>query len=143
MVNRIKRPPLDKNILWIEDDAEDLGGMVRPLIKKGYRITIAHSEREALDALERDTFDLILFDIIIPSGSPKEEDFMEFVGLHLAEEIIKNRGIKTPIIGISVVNRPDVLEKLYRLGFKSILAKGYVLPSELADEVEKVLGMLR
>lgn len=127
-----------KNILWIEDDAAMLDGLVRPLRKDGYQITVAFTEKEALKALDEKEFDLILFDIIIPSGS--DENYEEFVGVRLADEIIINRNLRTPIIGISVVNRPDILDHLYKLGFKKILPKGYVLPSVLKEEVDKILN---
>lgn len=128
-----------KKILWIEDDATILRGLVRPLEKGGYNITEVKSEKEALDVLGKESFDLILFDIIIPSGSSREEDYLEFVGVRLADEIVLRRKIRTPIIAISVVNRPEILQHLKDLGFVKILSKGYVLPSELKKEVDTIL----
>jgi CheY-like chemotaxis protein len=128
-----------KKILWIEDDAFLLGGLVRPLEKDGYQIVVARNEKEALKALENEEFDLILFDIIIPSGS--DEDYVEYVGLRLADEIVTKRNIRTPIIAISVVSRPDILDNFYKLGFKKIFSKGHVLPSELKEEVNKILNI--
>jgi CheY-like chemotaxis protein len=126
-----------KKILWIEDSAYLLRGLVRPLEKKGYRVTYALNEKEAIDYLKKDEFQLILFDIIIPAGS--DQDYIEFVGVRLAKTIINDMKIKTPIVGISVVNDPEIINELYGLGFKKIFKKGYLLPSELLKYVEDIL----
>jgi CheY-like chemotaxis protein len=129
-----------RKILWIEDDALRLKGLIRPLEKDGYIIKLALDEKQAIKALDENDFDLILFDIIIPSGSNREEDYDEYIGVRLAKEIVEKRNVKVPILGISVVNRPEILDSLYELGFEKILPKGYVLPSELKKEVDKILG---
>jgi CheY-like chemotaxis protein len=134
-----KEELITKKILWIEDSAYSLKSLVKPLEEKGYRIIYADTESKALEVLAGDKFDLILFDIILPSGSDDPKDFTDYVGVRLAEEIVINRKIKTPIIGISVVNNPIILEKLEDLGFKKILPKGHVLPSDLLRDVEKIL----
>lgn len=126
-----------KKILWIEDSAHVLHGLIRPLEKKGYRVTFALNEKEAIKCLENEEFQLILFDIIIPAGSDKE--YTEFVGVRLALKIIQEMKIKTPIIGISVVNDPEIINRLYGLGFKKIFKKGHLLPSELLKYVQDVL----
>ena len=131
----------DKKILWIEDSAPLLRSLVRPLEKKGYRITYALNEKDAIKFLTEEEYQLILFDIIIPAGSDK--DFTEYVGVRLAEKIINEMHKETPIIGISVVNDPKIIDYLYSLGFKKIYQKGYLLPSVLLKFVEKLLETKR
>ena len=130
---------MQKKILWIEDAALMLGGLVRPLEKSGHQIITVQNEKEALKALDKENFDLILFDIIIPSGSDGD-DYIEYVGARLADEIVNKRNLKTPIIGISVVTRPDIINNLYKLGFKKIFLKGHLRPTQLKDEVEKIFN---
>ena len=127
-----------RKILWIEDSAYTLRSLIRPLEKKGYRFTIATNEKQALDILDNDTFDLILFDIIIPTGSDESEDFIEYVGVRLAKEIVNIRKITTPIIVISVVNNPNIIKEFESLNVAKILQKGYILPSILEREVENI-----
>lgn len=134
----MQKNDINKKILWIEDSTYPLQSLVKPLEERGYRISYATTEKDALDALLYDVFDLILLDIILPTGSDSG-DFYEYVGVRLADEIINVRKISTPIIVISVVNNPDVINKLENLGIDNILQKGYILPSRLVKVVEDIL----
>ncbi len=135
---------IGKRILWIEDDAGNLRGLIRPMEKKGCRITIALTEEQALEALDNGIFDLILLDLIIESGLSTEEPINESdyarVGVRLAEEILIKRKINVPIIVISVVNDPKIMNRLLDMGIKKFLHKGRILPSELNSEISEILN---
>jgi CheY-like chemotaxis protein len=132
----------ERKILWIEDSYYGLKSLVVPLEHQGYRIISVTNEKDALLELEKEKFDLILFDIIIPSGSDNPDDFTDYVGVRLINEIVTVKCIKTPIIVLSVVNNPDVIKKFEDMGVQKILQKGYVLPSILKQEVENILGKI-
>jgi CheY-like chemotaxis protein len=140
MPNRVKIN--ERKILWIEDSYYSLKSLVVPLEHEGYRIISVTNEKDALLELEKEKYDLILFDIIIPSGSDNPDDFIDYVGVRLINEIVTVKGIKTPIIVLSVVNNPDVIKKFEDLGVQKILQKGRVLPSTLKQEVENVLDKI-
>jgi len=116
-----------------------LQSLIKPLERDGYRVTYARNEQEALTELDKDIFDIILFDIIIPTGSDDPDDFIDYVGVRLIKEIINVRKITTPVIVISVVNNPDVIKEFEEAGVAKILQKGYILPSALKAEVERIL----
>jgi len=125
-------------ILWVEDDAKILMGLVRPLEKDGHKIIIAEDEKESLELIEQSDFDLILFDIIIPTGIKGDKGNFTLVGMRLLETLLIKMAIKTPIIVLSVV-RDD--EKMYKMGVKKVLSKGTFLPSELKKEIYATLGI--
>jgi PAS domain S-box-containing protein len=53
-------------VLVAEDNAVNQRLLVRMLEKRGHRVTVAGNGREALDALEKDTFDLVFMDVQMP-----------------------------------------------------------------------------
>lgn len=130
-----------KRILWIEDEADLLMGLVRPLEKEGHEIIVAKDETEALKLIEEFDFDLILLDIIIPTGKKGNGGYVEFVGMELLKKLSIDMEIKTPIIVLSVVRDPDMIEEMNGLGVKEVLPKGAYLPSKLKEKVYEVLGV--
>jgi PAS domain S-box-containing protein len=59
-------PPSDESILVVEDEPISRLILGRMLEKLGYRVATAENGREALAALERDRFDLVLMDCQMP-----------------------------------------------------------------------------
>jgi CheY-like chemotaxis protein len=129
----------NNNILWVEDECDKLWGLMRPLIRKGYRITAAKSAKEALISLHEKVFDLIILDLIIPAEDDQLDDFENFMGLRLAKKIVKDLRIATPIIVLSVVVDSDIYDELRSLGVKRIIPKGVCLPSHLLQVVRDIL----
>jgi len=83
---RIKRcwlPGRDLNgekILWIEDDAKELAPLLWPLEDEEYEINVATDAVQAIDLLNKDTYDLILLDILLPTGQKDPSKYIEFYG---------------------------------------------------------------
>ncbi|MCK5108268.1 MAG: response regulator [Methanosarcinales archaeon] len=130
-----------KKILWIEDDADLLMGLVRPLEKDGHEIIVVKDKSEALETIEKSDFDLILCDIIMPTGIMGDMGDVPFVGMRLLEKLLVEMKIKTPIIVLSVVRDPTMIDKMYEMGAKKVLRKGALLPSILREEVYEMLGV--
>lgn len=128
-----------KRILWIDYDANILMELARPLEKDGYKVIVAKDEKEALELIEKSKFDLILSDIIIPTGIKGDEENIPFVGMRLLKILLIAREIKTPIVVLSVVRDPEMINEMYEMGVKRVLQKGECLSSELKKEVYKVL----
>jgi len=129
-----------RRILWIEDDADMLMGLVRPLEKDGHEIIVAMDEIEALEKIKENKFDLILFDIIIPTGVKEDPGDVPFVGMELLKKL-KDMNITTPIIVLSVMRNKKMINKMYEMGVKKVLPKGAYLPSKLKKEIYDVLGL--
>ena len=128
-----------KRILWVEDDADLLMGLIRPLEKDGYEIIVAKDEKEALETIKKPDFDLIILDIIIPTGIKGDKGDVHFIGMHLLKKLLVDLNIKIPIIVLSVVRDPEMITKMYKMGVKRVLPKGAYLPSKLREEVYNAL----
>jgi len=129
-----------RRILWIEDDADMLMGLVRPLERDGHEIIVATDEIEALEKIKENKFDLILFDIIIPTGVKGNSRDIPFVGMELLKKL-KDMNIKTPIIVLSVVRDQKMINEMLDMGVKKVLPKGAYLPSKLKEEIYEVLAL--
>lgn len=129
-------------ILWIEDEADKISGLVYPLKKSGHIIDVGKNKSEALDIINKTAYDLIILDIIIPDGTEnfKLEDFYPYEGVNLLRDI-KKIIPNTPIIVLSIVTDNQVLHEIDEIGVSIILRKGSYLPSDLKKEVYKLLDI--
>lgn len=130
-----------KKILWIEDDASKLMGLVKPLEKDGHKIIVAIDEKEALELIDKFNFDLILIDIIIPAGIKNDKGDEHFVGMRLLNRLMVEMNIQTPIIVLSVVHDKEMVDKMFLMGVNKVLSKGVLLPSKLRHEIYETLGV--
>ena len=80
-------------VLLAEDRAVNQRLATRLLEKRGHRAAVACNGREALDALEKEKFDLVFMDVQIP-----EMDRMETAAIREKE---KNSGLHQPVIALT------------------------------------------
>lgn len=128
-----------KRILWMDADADLLKGLVKPLKKDGYRIIVAKNEKEALEAIKKSDFDLILSEITIPTGMEGSAKDPPFIGMRLLKTFLIDMKIETPIMVLSVVSDEKMIDDMRDMGVKKVLQKGAVLPIKLRKEVYEVL----
>ncbi|MGQ9595003.1 MAG: response regulator [Anaerolineae bacterium] len=130
---------MSQTIAWIEDDTDVIDPVVGLLEQEGHRILRLRSVREALDAvgLIREC-DLLLLDVILPPGEPDKE-YNRYAGVDLIRQLREQHGVQVPIVVLTVVVNPEILEQLRQLGVRDIVKKP-VLPSKLKERVERVLG---
>jgi DNA-binding NarL/FixJ family response regulator len=114
--------------------------MIYPLKKSGYEIKIVEDLSDGLKEVENGTFDLILLDVLIPSGDKNKTKYEPFEGLNFLR-IIREKGLNTPIVVFSVVNDSDILGRLRQLNVAAIIPKGHCRPSELKEEIDKIFGI--
>jgi CheY-like chemotaxis protein len=130
------------DILWIEDEASRIHGIVRPLEREGHRIDVAPDKLSALDMLRSRAYDLIILDIIIPDGRENAGDELEpYEGIKVLQVIRRDLHLETPVIVFSVVNEAAAREATKRLGVQKVLSKGSLLPSDMKNAVHEVLGL--
>ncbi len=118
-------------ILVIDDDSQVLQVMSEMLRLEGHAVTMAENGREAMVCFERDVFDLVITDIIMPDRE----------GLETIADF-RQRSETLPIIAISGGGRSgsmDYLETARYLGADTTLAKPFGR-QELLAAVNKVLG---
>ena len=127
-----------KTIVWIEDDIDIIEPVIRPLELAGYTFVKLRTIAEALNAIDviRQA-DLVLLDMILPP-SQIDREFGRYPGRKLLEILRKEYGITAPVIALTVVTQPEVLEDLWKLGVADVLRKP-IRPSVLKQRVEEIL----
>lgn len=107
---------MKKRILWIEDEKDQFRAFSYKLIKE-YNVERAIDFESAIELLGSKDFDLIIVDIILPSGLPQESanNLKNITDIYYGIEFIKYiRSINkiVPIIVVSVVTEK---EKILRI----------------------------
>ena len=117
---------MDK-ILIIEDDADINSMLNTALTQSGYDCTCAYSGTEGLLRLEREAFDLVLLDLMLP-------------GMRGEEVLAKGKQFSTaPFIILSAIDELDSKVKLLTAGADDYVTK----PFELDELRARILVQLR
>lgn len=112
-------------ILIVEDDEMIADIISRGLNKKGYQCECVYDGDEAAGLLEKNRYDLILLDIMLPGADGYE--LMEYI-----------RDFGIPVIFITARTRLEDKVKGFKLGADDYITKPFEL-AELAARVEAVL----
>jgi two-component system response regulator YesN len=127
-----------KKIVWIEDDVDIIGPVVRPLERAGFEIVRLRTAKEVFDNVAKlHEADLILLDMLLPDGGSGLE-LGRYTGLDIFKELLENHALKTPVVALTVVAREEIRKNLRDLGVADIVRKP-VRPSELKERIEQVL----
>lgn len=116
------------HILVAEDNAVNQRLVVRLLEKRGHRIEVASNGREALVALEKASFDIVLMDVQMP-----EMDGFETTTVIRERE--KSQGCHQPIIALTAHAMKGDREKCLAAGMDGYLTKP-IRPEELDQVLE-------
>jgi two-component system sensor histidine kinase/response regulator len=119
-------------VLVAEDNPVNQRLAVRLLEKRGHRVQVAVNGLEALRALDKDRFDLVLMDVQMP-----EMDGVEATAAIRQKE--KGSGLHTPIIALTANAMKGDREKYLASGMDGYLAKP-IRPLELDDLLESQIA---
>lgn len=114
-------------ILLLEDEQMLSEAIHEYLLSLGHRVTLFFDGMEALDALKKETFDLLILDINVPGID----------GLDLLEQLHALK-IRPPAIYISALVDIEGISRAYDLGCYDYLKKPFHL-KELALRIDKVM----
>ncbi len=130
---------MSKRILWVEDEALKLEGLVKPLTDEGYLIDIAFSRVEAENKMRSESkYDLVIVDLIIPSGIEGDRGGDKLIGVELIKKIKSELNPKIPIVVVSIVNDTAVINGLKNGFIEAYLPKGALRPSKLKEVVDQI-----
>jgi CheY-like chemotaxis protein len=115
-------------VLLAEDNQVNQRLAARLLEKRGHRVSLAANGREALEALEKGRFDLVLMDIQMP-----EMDGMEATAAIRQNE--KSTGLHIAIVALTANAMKGDREKYLASGMDGYLAKP-IRPLELDEVLE-------
>lgn len=119
-----------KKILIVEDDPFLLDIYKTRLEKEGFEVTTAQNGEQAFEALKKESFDLLLLDLVLP----------ELNGFELLERIKKEKKFeKLKIVVISNLGQKEDIEKAKTLGVEKYLVKAFFTPTEIVSEIKSIL----
>jgi two-component system sensor histidine kinase/response regulator len=119
-------------VLLAEDNAVNQRLAMRLLEKRGHRVTVAGNGREALEALEKEKFDLVFMDVQMP-----EMDGLEATAVIRENE--KSSGRHQPIIALTAHAMKGDREKCLAAGMDGYLTKP-IRPPELEEILEEYVA---
>jgi DNA-binding response OmpR family regulator len=139
---------MKKCILWIEDDYFDVKGLVYSLSKEGFKIDVATSAVQGFEKAQNwQAYDLIIVDLILPLADDigtlpeKVQSWAkeQHTGIGLLKWLKTELKAECPVMMLSVVREPISRFNLENLGLAGYLPKRGLLPSQVKEEVFKIL----
>lgn len=113
-----------KKILIAEDEKAYARALVLKLQHAGFEAESVTNGEEALEAIKKGGFNLLLSDLVMPKMN----------GFQLLEEI-KKQGLKIPVIGLSNLSQANDEEKMRQAGAVDFMSKSN---TPIIDVIKKV-----
>ena len=121
---------LTKRILLVEDDPFLVDVYTKKLQQAGFDIINVNNGELALKAIEGTHFDLVLLDIVVP----------DIDGWEILKQIKSPETQNQPkVIVFSNLGQKSEVEKGLKLGADKYLIKANYTPSEVVEEVRKLI----
>ena len=133
---------MKKRILFIEDEKFFLEELQIALTD--YDITPAYSALSGMELVQNKNFDAVLLDIMMPPPAdmdPERVSYGRSTGVELCRRIRELKS-QLPIVVLSVVRDPGILEKIAEVGADRIINKP-VSSSEVSAILDEVLDTKR
>lgn len=120
-----------KKILIVEDE-KFLSEMYQmKLEREGFEVTVAENGKEGLTLAKKEMPDLILLDLVMPTMD----------GYEALEKIRKDKKIKNlKVCILSNLGQADEIERSIKIGVEGFLIKANLTPSQLVENVYKLLA---
>ena len=123
-------PILRKKILIVEDDKLLWNALYAKLTQSGYDATVCVDGQQAIDALTKDKYDLILLDLILPLKD----------GYAVLTEKAKGTNKETPVIVITNLRNPEHLSRARELGARDCYVKSQISLNVVIANIQSILG---
>ncbi len=124
-----------KTILLVEDDPFLVDIYSTKLKEAGFSVQVAIDGKEVLKKMKEkgNIPDLLLLDIVLPN----------FNGWEILRKIERDDELKTlKVVILSNLGEKQEIEKGLKLGAARYLVKAHYTPSEVVEEVKKILNKL-
>ncbi|MDD4333059.1 MAG: response regulator [Patescibacteria group bacterium] len=123
----------DKKILLVEDDSFLREIIFKRLAKEGFVVTEAEDGEKALLAVDKEKFDLILLDILLPSING-------FEVLQKIRSLEDENAKKVPVIMLSNLGEETDIKKAMEFGANNYLVKAHFTTEEIIEKIREELG---
>jgi two-component system sensor histidine kinase ChiS len=121
-------PEERKKILIAEDEELIAKTMAKKLTLAGFEVSNAYNGQEALDAMAKEKFDLLLLDLMMPTVD----------GFAVLSEL-RTRADKTPVIVATNLNQPDDVSRVFELGCTNYYVKADTSLDQIVEEAKKAI----
>lgn len=118
-----------KKILIAEDDRPIAKALQLKLQHSGFEVQIVNDGEEAMEAMEKEKFAMVLLDLMMP----KKDGFV-----FLAE--LKAKKDKTPVIILSNLSQDGDIQKTKDLGAIGYFVKSNTPLVDIVANIKKILG---
>ena len=115
-------------ILVAEDEKSVSKALMLRLTETGYDVGVAYNGEQALKALEKEKYDLLLLDLIMP----KVDGFSVL-------ESLKQKNIKIPVVILSNLSQESDIKRVKEYGVKDFFVKSYTPLAKILEIVKKYL----
>ena len=116
-----------KNILWVDDEINQLKSLIIFLEGRGYKVTQASNGNDAVALVGKQNFDLVLLDEMMPGKD----------GLTTLEEI-KEKKPHLPVIMVTKSEEEDLMDQAIGKKIDDYLTKP-INPSQILSAAKKIL----
>jgi DNA-binding response OmpR family regulator len=123
----------EKNIILADDEVDLLEIFSRALEQNGFKVFLAENGEEVFTRLEEvnNQVNIILLDILMPKMD----------GFDTLKKIRKKDELKSvKVVMLTNLDSPDDRQKAIESGADGYLVKASLTPSQLVEEVAKIIG---
>ena len=121
-----------KKILLVEDDPFLIDIYSTKFRQMDFDVILAKDGVEALEAMEKDSLDFVILDIVLPHVDGWQV-------LREMKKIEKKKKKKFKVLILSNLGQKEEVEKGLRLGATKYLIKSDFTPSEVVQEIKKLI----
>ena len=134
-------------ILWLDDDADVIGIMTRPLEREGHRVEKVDKCEDAIRSLDDSVYDAIILDIILPRDRWTRQFGTEhecaYYGIDVLRYIRRSGSMNygTPVVVYSALDEMNIrpfLDSNSSLAVSAVLQKP-IRPSDLKKKIETII----
>lgn len=117
-----------KKILIVEDDTDISFIYTRALKNAGYSVDQAEDGVLGLDKAQKNLYDLILLDIMLPKAS----------GIDVLKEIRKpgSKAKSTPVYLLTNLAQDTIIQECFKIGAQGYMVKAQLSPDDVVLEID-------
>ncbi|OHA74094.1 MAG: hypothetical protein A2940_00375 [Candidatus Wildermuthbacteria bacterium RIFCSPLOWO2_01_FULL_48_29] len=122
-----------KKILLVEDDPLLIDIYTTKLQQSGFDVKAVEHGEKAVEEIREEKPDIVLLDIVLPHMD----------GWDILQQMQTAADLKhIPVVILSNLGQKEEIEKGLRLGAAQYLIKAHYTPSQIVEEVVKLIGSL-
>ncbi|MBU4351273.1 response regulator [Candidatus Parcubacteria bacterium] len=119
-----------KQILLVEDDSFLIDIYTTKFKEMGFNIDVAQDGNQALRKILENNVELVLLDIVLPHVD----------GWEILKKIRQENSLKDlKVVILSNLGQKSEVDKAFALGATKYLIKAHYTPSEVVEEIKKIL----